>query len=203
MYKATKDLKLLKVAFQQVDRIRKWCKTSCGYANVKNVYTVKIEDKMESFFLSETLKYLYLLFDPDNKYNKNYIFSTEAHPFPVVKSNKSQATQYYRKKNKAIRRELRKCNAKYDANRYFMIRNKESKCKINHWPCSPFQRYHISPKPNNTERVGYYKHYLDPLYENQPKGRDIFIDFRKGICSYQHWVEASMMGLETDMRMFI
>jgi len=203
MYKATKDPKLLKVAFQQVDRIRKWCKTSCGYANVKNVYTVEIEDKMESFFLSETLKYLYLLFDPDNKYNKNYIFSTEAHPFPVVKSNKSQATQYYRKKTRAIRKELRKCNAKHDANRYFMIRNKDAKCQIEHWPCQAFQRYHISPKPNDTGRSDYYKNYLDPLFEHHPTRRDIFTDFRKGICSYQHWVEASMMGLDTDLRMFI
>jgi len=46
MYKATKDPKLLKVAFQQVDRIIKWCKTTCGYANIKNVYTVEKEDKV-------------------------------------------------------------------------------------------------------------------------------------------------------------
>jgi len=58
-------------------------------------------DRMESFFLAETLKYLYLLFDPDHWMNKkNYdaeilfvenvgecqlsdsgwIFNTEAHP---------------------------------------------------------------------------------------------------------------------------
>ncbi|OUM67647.1 glycoside hydrolase family 47 protein [Piromyces sp. E2] len=147
---------------------------------------------MESFFLSETLKYLYLLFDPDNKYNKNYIFSTEAHPFPVVKSNKSQALLYYRKRTKDIRKELRKCNAKYDATRFFFIKEKIL-----------LVIYFMAPKPNDMGRSQYYKHYLDPLFENHPKGRDIFVDFRKGICSYQHWVEASMMGLETDMRMFI
>jgi len=39
---------------------------------------------MESFFLAETLKYLYLLFTPDSIFNsENYIFSTEAHPFPT------------------------------------------------------------------------------------------------------------------------
>ncbi|ORX59116.1 hypothetical protein BCR36DRAFT_275993 [Piromyces finnis] len=203
MYKATRDPKLLKVAFKQVDRIRKWCKTTCGYANVKNVFTVEIEDKMESFFLSETLKYLYLLFDPDNEYNKNYIFSTEAHPFPVVKSNKSQAHLYYRKKTKEIRRELRKANKNYDANRYFMITNKNKTCEIDHWECSPFFRYYASPKHNYNERYDYYKNYLSPNFKNQPNGRDLFVDFRKGICSYQHWVEASIMGLETDPRIFI
>jgi len=39
---------------------------------------------MESFFLSETLKYLYLILDPSNPFaTGNYIFNTEAHPFPV------------------------------------------------------------------------------------------------------------------------
>jgi len=46
MYKATKDPKLLTVAFKQVDRLRKWCKTKCGYANIKNVYDVTTEDKV-------------------------------------------------------------------------------------------------------------------------------------------------------------
>jgi hypothetical protein len=40
------------------------------------------DDKMESFFLAETLKYLYLLQDPDHTISMdNYVFNTEAHPF--------------------------------------------------------------------------------------------------------------------------
>lgn len=41
---------------------------------------------MESFFLSETVKYLYLLFaDEEHAFNRgNYVFNTEAHPFPVA-----------------------------------------------------------------------------------------------------------------------
>ena len=44
-----------------------------------------LEDKMESFFLSETLKYLYLLFDPDDETyaHGKYVFTTEAHPLPL------------------------------------------------------------------------------------------------------------------------
>ena len=39
---------------------------------------------MPSFFLSETLKYVYLLFDEDNWVfgDDNYIFTTEGHPIP-------------------------------------------------------------------------------------------------------------------------
>ena len=46
--------------------IEKYCKTKYAYGkhpNVKNV-AVAPEDTMESFFLGETMKYLYLLNDP-------------------------------------------------------------------------------------------------------------------------------------------
>lgn len=80
-------------------------KTECGYASIRDVKTHEIEDRMESFFLGETLKYLYLLFDDENFiYNDGssgveinfrnrdeemsscivdtaYVFNTEAHPF--------------------------------------------------------------------------------------------------------------------------
>ena len=41
-------------------------RTPCGYATVKNVRDHSLADRMESFFLAETTKYLYLLFDPNN-----------------------------------------------------------------------------------------------------------------------------------------
>lgn len=41
-------------------------------------------DEMESFFPAETLKYLYLLFDPDSKIDLDtYVFNTEAHPLKM------------------------------------------------------------------------------------------------------------------------
>ena len=42
-------------------------------------------DKMETFFLGETLKYLYLLFgdDPSVLPLDQWVFNTEAHPLPV------------------------------------------------------------------------------------------------------------------------
>ena len=42
-------------------------------------------DKMETFYLAETLKYLYLLFsdDPNLLPLDKWVFNTEAHPLPV------------------------------------------------------------------------------------------------------------------------
>ncbi|KAF5332791.1 hypothetical protein D9611_005172 [Ephemerocybe angulata] len=57
-----------------------------GYATVLNVdeNPAQLEDKMETFFLSETLKYLYLLFsDSDVLPFDKYVFNTEAHPLPI------------------------------------------------------------------------------------------------------------------------
>lgn len=48
---------------------------------------------MESFFIAETLKYLYLLFSPDSIFNSDaYIFNTEAHPFPAWSNGQLDVT---------------------------------------------------------------------------------------------------------------
>lgn len=48
--------------------IEKYCKTDIAYGQYPDVTNVEVgpKDSMESFFLGETLKYLYLLFDPDS-----------------------------------------------------------------------------------------------------------------------------------------
>lgn len=59
-------------------------RVACGFASLQDVETGRLEDRMDSFFLTETLKYLYLLFDTNNFINTgNYIFTTEAHIFPM------------------------------------------------------------------------------------------------------------------------
>ncbi len=47
--------------------IEKYCKTDVAYGHYTNVNDVNMtpEDNLESFFMAETLKYLYLLFDPE------------------------------------------------------------------------------------------------------------------------------------------
>ena len=71
--------------------IEKYCKTTYGYGALSNVQDTmgKPRDKMESFFLAETLKYLYLLQDPDTEVDvlRKHVFNTEAHPlrlFPLI-----------------------------------------------------------------------------------------------------------------------
>ncbi|KAE9414995.1 hypothetical protein Angca_003426 [Angiostrongylus cantonensis] len=59
----------------------------CGFATVHNVVDGTLEDRMESFFLAETMKYLYLLFDEDNPVNihqERLLFTTEGHIIPVL-----------------------------------------------------------------------------------------------------------------------
>ena len=59
-----------------------------GYASIDNVRQpdhVGYRDKMESFYLAETLKYLYLLFSDDENLMPldKWVFNTEAHPLPI------------------------------------------------------------------------------------------------------------------------
>lgn len=67
--------------------IERYCKTEAGYGQLVNVQTPQRppEDKMESFFLAETLKYLYLLFDPDTPIDllHKHVFNTEAHAMRI------------------------------------------------------------------------------------------------------------------------
>lgn len=45
---------------------------SCGYAGIADVESGTLEDHMNSFFLAETLKYLYLLFDDGSNFVHSY-----------------------------------------------------------------------------------------------------------------------------------
>lgn len=100
LYKATEDPLLLQLAATVVEAIEHSCRTACGFSTIENVMDHTVEDRMESFFLSETSKYLYLIFDESNFMNNDgtrsrvvetpngpcivdaggYIFNTEAHP---------------------------------------------------------------------------------------------------------------------------
>ncbi len=67
------------------DSLVKYCRTDVGYAALSDVRTKKQADDMESFFLAETLKYLYLLYAPANTVDlSRTVFNTEAHPLKKV-----------------------------------------------------------------------------------------------------------------------
>lgn len=89
LYKATGDVTYISCGRDFIASLR-LLKTKCGYAHMGDVSTQELEDKMESFFLAETLKYLYLLFDAaldrENIVDGGpypYMFTTEAHIFPI------------------------------------------------------------------------------------------------------------------------
>lgn len=60
-------------------------KVEFGYASIRDVQSSRLEDHMHSFFLAETCKYLYLLFDTENFLHsrEDFVFTTEGHLFPV------------------------------------------------------------------------------------------------------------------------
>ncbi|KAM3164021.1 alpha-1,2-Mannosidase [Lachancea thermotolerans] len=83
LYRATQDVFYLKVAWTILEDLKKSYKAPCGFAGLQNVVSGERQDRMETFVLSETLKYLYLIFDTHNELHSdssNIIFSTEAHP---------------------------------------------------------------------------------------------------------------------------
>lgn len=81
LYRFTKDEKYLKMGVTYYESLIKYCRTENGFTHLKDVMTKEKEDAMESFFLAETLNYLYLIFAPENKFDfKTHVFNTEAHP---------------------------------------------------------------------------------------------------------------------------
>jgi mannosidase alpha-like ER degradation enhancer 2 len=107
-------------ALQRLDKVTR---TECGFASIDDVSPVHtgsvhlahdsksklLFDEMPSYFLSETLKYLYLTFDEDNvlhtDQDRDWIFTTEAHPVHFVeKEENNKKSQLKDKKEQLIRR---------------------------------------------------------------------------------------------------
>jgi ER degradation enhancer, mannosidase alpha-like 1 len=63
LYRATRDPFYLEVGEMILEDINDRARLPCGFASLADVRTGALEDRMESFVLSETFKYLYLLFD--------------------------------------------------------------------------------------------------------------------------------------------
>ncbi|KAI8911073.1 glycoside hydrolase [Gorgonomyces haynaldii] len=79
LYQATRDPFYLQVGEQLLEDIEERTRVKCGFASIGNVETGKLEDRMESFFLSETLKYLYLLFDEGSKFEARESIQHQRH----------------------------------------------------------------------------------------------------------------------------
>nr|XP_039269188.1 ER degradation-enhancing alpha-mannosidase-like protein 3 [Styela clava] len=106
LYKATADPYYLEVGKTIIENLEKHARVKCGYAGIKDVRTFKHEDRMDSYFLAEMFKYLYLLFTPDKELSflpngksampginmDDYLLTTEAHLLPLNLSNMAVKT---------------------------------------------------------------------------------------------------------------
>jgi mannosidase alpha-like ER degradation enhancer 2 len=77
----TDDPRYLEMGRTFFESLVQYCRTDVAYAALRDVRTKKQSDDMESFFLAETLKYLYLLYAPADTVDLSHqVFNTEAHP---------------------------------------------------------------------------------------------------------------------------
>ncbi|KJE94527.1 mannosidase [Capsaspora owczarzaki ATCC 30864] len=87
LYRLTKDERYREWGWKIFQAFEKHSRVQNGYTSLNNV---KVDppprrDKMESFWLGETIKYLFLLFSDDDTLIPldKYVFNTEAHPLPI------------------------------------------------------------------------------------------------------------------------
>jgi ER degradation enhancer, mannosidase alpha-like 2 len=78
--RATRDPKYLAMGRAILDALVAHTRTDDGYTVLTSVETMEKGDLMPSYFLSESMKYLYLIFAPDDAVGKDVVFTTEAHP---------------------------------------------------------------------------------------------------------------------------
>nr|XP_060622284.1 ER degradation-enhancing alpha-mannosidase-like protein 1 [Anolis sagrei ordinatus] len=118
LYQATKNPFYLHVGMDILQSLEKYTKAKCGYATLHHVIEKSKEDRMESFFLSETCKYLFLLFDEENPVHKSgnrYMFTTEGH---IVSLDKRLRVSLWQDKTEQLKpSELRAANSTSNCNR--------------------------------------------------------------------------------------
>jgi mannosyl-oligosaccharide alpha-1,2-mannosidase len=88
MYRLTGDTKWQDTAWEMFQTIDNQTKTEFGNAALANALTKhpSKNNVMESFWLAETLKYLYLIFsEPSLISLDDFVLNTEAHPFRIPK----------------------------------------------------------------------------------------------------------------------
>ncbi|KAF8552304.1 glycoside hydrolase family 47 protein [Imleria badia] len=97
LWRTTGDVKWRHRGWRVFQAIERYTKTASGYTSVDNVNTAHPTplDAMPSYFLAETLKYLYLLFSDEDPLPLNkWVFNTEAHPLPVFEWSAQERETY-------------------------------------------------------------------------------------------------------------
>jgi mannosidase alpha-like ER degradation enhancer 2 len=81
LYRTTHDERYVDMGWNYFQGLMTHCRTDAGYTTLKSAVTKEQGDLMPSYFLAETLKYLYLLFAPEDTLDdRTVVFNTEAHP---------------------------------------------------------------------------------------------------------------------------
>ncbi|XP_047524243.1 ER degradation-enhancing alpha-mannosidase-like protein 3 [Pieris napi] len=86
LHRATGDDHYLQVGKTVLKALQQYTRVPCGYAAVNDVRTRIHEDRMDSFVLAETFKYLFMLFGEDKDLPiklEDYVLTTEAHFLPL------------------------------------------------------------------------------------------------------------------------
>lgn len=82
LYVKTKDSRYLDMGRTFFDALVRHARAGSAFTTLKNVETKEQGDLMPSYFLAETLKYLYLLYaPPETLAFDGIVFNTEAHPY--------------------------------------------------------------------------------------------------------------------------
>lgn len=92
LWRQTHDPIYREWGWEVVMALEKHCRTEGGFSGIQDVYSSNPnhDNRQQSFFLAETLKYLYLLFSEDDVLSlEDWVFNTEAHPLPVNRSDSS------------------------------------------------------------------------------------------------------------------
>eukprot|EP00887_Chlorella_sp_A99_P003907 scaffold11.g3907.t1 len=86
MWRVTKDWRYRAWGWEVFSSFQTHCRAEAGFAGIKDVRAPNVtqDDTQQSFFLAETLKYLWLLFSPDEAFDLDkWVLNTEAHPLKI------------------------------------------------------------------------------------------------------------------------
>jgi len=97
LFRLTGDPKYREWGWEVFQAINKYCRVADGFSGIKDVTqptNIMYDDLQQTFFLSETLKYLYLLFSPPSYVSlDHYVFNTEAHPLTIFQEIKPKTQE--------------------------------------------------------------------------------------------------------------
>ena len=157
IYRATQDPWYLHVGEMVLRDLKRRCWTKCGWAGLRDVQTGEMIDRMESFFLGETAKYMFLLFTPEHPLNKidaPWVFSTEGHPLIIPKKTTSAHSRRQQQPSSAPSDIEGTCQAIPSTN--FGVSSTASRSDIFH--AASLARLHLRPG----------RGYGGPIMENSP-----------------------------------